>query len=698
MKIAIANITTKKITLKSIPSLLIFLFLFSSLSAEINPKYFDGPYIFNHEDSLHLRWIERGIGIDTMIAKKDAGIFERDSLPIVDLQNLDFDLDEETTYDTINKVIAVSDVHGQHDLMVRLLQIHGVIDEQRHWTYGDGHLMIVGDNFDRGDQVLDILWFLFYLEKEAAAAGGKVHILLGNHEIMVLNGDLRYTHKKYRYTSAFFTTPYDQFFQKGSVLGDWVASHKVMTVINQRLFVHAGLSPSMLRQGWSMKEVNEIFREQIVRQPEDSILVDEELSLLYSEDGPVWYRGYFDSLQFNEDSIDYILKELDLKTIIIGHTSFPEITSLFGGKVIVIDCSIKLGKDAHMIIMEKEELYIGDLEGERAKLDPAGNKKKQSLFDYIYSLDATPRLRIETDVGRLIRKKSSEEYQSCGIVLLDKSERELLNLPARVRARGNMRKKVCRMPPLKIDFKKSLLDSIGFHKRDKLKLVLPCNARNSNQQEMLYKEFFIYELYGLIDKNCLRTKLIDVTLGNDDKKSYHFTGFLIEDDKEYARRKNARILDKASIISSKLDRESFVKMEFFQYMISNTDWSLRNKHNLTLVKLPDMERATVIAYDFDYSGFVGQAYAVPHTSLPIETVHDRYFFSYPVSKEEFYQMVDYFLSIEDDVYELCDKATYMKTKTIKANKHYLKEFFDLLRKPRRLKKEMVKKTKKKIDD
>ena len=680
--------------LKSVITILISLFLFSTLAAEINPKIFDGPYIFHNGDSLHLQWVERGISMDTMIAKNNAGIFERDSLPIVDLQNLDFSLDETTTYDSIAQVVAVSDVHGQFDLLIPLLQKHGVIDDQQHWSFGDGHLMVIGDNFDRGDQVLDILWFFFYLEKEAANAGGKVHLLLGNHEVMVLNGDTRYIHKKYRYTSALFTTPYEQFFREGSVLGDWIVSHKVMTVINEQLFVHAGISPSMLRRGRSMQDINKIFSERIIRQPEDAIVADKELYFLYSEQGPVWYRGYFDSTIFNVDSVDYILEELGVKSIIIGHTSLPEITSMYGGKVIVIDCSIKLGKDAQLIIMENGKMYIGDLEGDRVRFGQADENIKRSLFDYIYTLDYTPQLKIDTDASRLIRKKSSEEYQDAAVQLLDQSDNELLSLPGRVRARGNMRKQVCRMPPVKLDFKKSMLDSLGFHKIDKLKLVLPCNSKSDYQQQKLYKEFFVYELYNLIDKNCLRTKLVDVTLGSEDGKNYTYTGFMIEDEKEYARRNNARILDKASITSSKCDRESFVKMEFFQYMISNTDWSLRNKHNLQLVKLPDMDRATVIAYDFDYSGFVGQEYAVPHTSLPIETVHDRYFFSYPMSKKEFNQMVSYFLSIEDEVYQLCDNATYMESKTIKENKRYLEDFFDLMRRPKSLKNEMLRKREK----
>ena len=125
-------------------------------------------------------------------------------------------------------------------------------------------------------------------------------------------------------------------------------------------------------------------------------------------------------------------------------------------------------------------------------------------------------------------------------------------------------------------------------------------------------------------------------------------------------------------------------------MIANTDWSLGNKHNLELVKVPSREKIVALPYDFDFSGFVGQNYAVPHISLPIKDVHDRYFFSYKITEEEFYQTIDYYLSIEKDIYQICEEANYMKKKTIEKNKEYFHKFFDLLRSPKRLKPKMIK--------
>ena len=316
-------------------------------------------------------------------------------------------------------------------------------------------------------------------------------------------------------------------------------------------------------------------------------------------------------------------------------------------------------------------------------------KNKTSLFDHLYQMEARPEMRITTNVNKLIKGKMEEAYQNSNVAFLDSSEQVFLELDGRVRARGNVRKKVSYFPPVKIDFKKSELDSLGFEKTDKLKMVFPCDKHPKNQ-EILFKEFLVYELYNLIDSNYLRTKLVDVTLHWKGKDKYQFTGVLIEDEKEYARRMDLKIVEKGSLPPAALHRTSFLKMVFFQYMIANTDWSVKSRHNLEMVKLPEFPRVVAMPYDFDYSGFVGQHYAVPSPNIPIDNIHERYFFdAYRVSVAEYEQMVQYYLSIEKELYAVCDNASYMSAKTISESKKYLKSFFDMLRDSKELKGLMV---------
>ncbi len=50
----------------------------------------------------------------------------------------------------------------------------------------------MGDQLDRGDQEVPILYFLERLQREAARAGGALHILNGNHETLNIAGRFRY--------------------------------------------------------------------------------------------------------------------------------------------------------------------------------------------------------------------------------------------------------------------------------------------------------------------------------------------------------------------------------------------------------------------------------------------------------------------------------------------------------------------------
>jgi hypothetical protein len=90
-----------------------------------------------------------------------------------------------------DRVVAVGDVHGSYDGLVSILQRAGLIDGETHWIGGDATLVQAGDLFDRGVQIREVLDLLMRLQEEAASAGGKVVVLLGNHEGMNLIGFYR---------------------------------------------------------------------------------------------------------------------------------------------------------------------------------------------------------------------------------------------------------------------------------------------------------------------------------------------------------------------------------------------------------------------------------------------------------------------------------------------------------------------------
>ena len=226
--------------------IIVLVFFSSILSAQKFNSYNDGPYIKVKDGVTELNWIKNGRHKNEEGAVNDSSVFNISGLPIVNLYDLDFDRNLPTEYDNVDKFLAISDIHGQHDLFIKILVSHKVIDTSGQWIYGDGHLMIVGDIFDRGDKVTESLWFLFALEKQAKQYGGQVHILLGNHELMVLHGDIRYINPKYQYTAGKTDTDYEDLFSDETVLGQWLRSKNIAEKINDIVFVHGGFSKEVL--------------------------------------------------------------------------------------------------------------------------------------------------------------------------------------------------------------------------------------------------------------------------------------------------------------------------------------------------------------------------------------------------------------------------------------------------------------------
>lgn len=90
------------------------------------------------------------------------------------------------------RLVAIGDLHGDMGKTRRAFRIGGLIDHQDRWSGGTATAVQVGDQLDRGDNEVQILYFLERLQKEAAAAGGALHILNGNHETMNVGGRFRY--------------------------------------------------------------------------------------------------------------------------------------------------------------------------------------------------------------------------------------------------------------------------------------------------------------------------------------------------------------------------------------------------------------------------------------------------------------------------------------------------------------------------
>mgnify|MGYP000543923825 FL=1 len=312
-------------------------------------KLNDGPYVFIEENQLIEKNIINGEVI-TKTLKSDA--FDTEFPP------------DQVVFNDIKKIAAFSDLHGQYDLGVELLKNNNIIDENGNWDFGKGHLVIVGDVFDRGPKVNEILWLIFKLEQQAIKQGGRVHYLLGNHEYMVLHGDNRYIHKNYVLSSKVLEKEYQELYDNNTVLGRWLRSKNTIVQINENVFVHGGVSKKFIsKNDFTLEKINAIMRSSIERTKEEMKITD-FYKTYYGKKSLIWYRGYFND-DLKEEEIDEILDLMDIEHVVVGHCSNKKVVQLYHQKIFGVDSSIKKGKYGEILWIKNDHYSRRTLEGKK---------------------------------------------------------------------------------------------------------------------------------------------------------------------------------------------------------------------------------------------------------------------------------------------------------------------------------------------
>ena len=263
------------------------------------------------------------------------------------------------------KILVASDPHGNFDCFAELLQTNGVINKEYKWAFGSNQLVIIGDVFDRGKDVLPIFWLIYKLEKEAQEAGGTVVFLLGNHEVMVLQGDTRYMKEKYTALARQLHLPYQTLFDESSELGRWLSMCNTIQLIGNNLFVHAGLSSDLYKRKLSVAQINSTISNALFLHKEDKKSISPLTELLYGSNGPIWYRGMVKSddkyKPLSADILSLLLNQYEADRIIVGHTIFPDITTFNDGRIIAINVDNKENRENKLgrgILIENRKISV----------------------------------------------------------------------------------------------------------------------------------------------------------------------------------------------------------------------------------------------------------------------------------------------------------------------------------------------------
>jgi hypothetical protein len=196
-----------------------------------------------------------------------------------------------------SRVVAIADVHGGVAPFVAILTRAGLIDAQHRWAGGSTVFVQTGDLTDRGADIRDVLDLAMALETQATATGGRVQILLGNHEVMNVMGDTRDvspeafsrfadTGSEARRERAFAAArrlksstlqdadkaewmaahppgsfEYREAFAPKGRYGRWLRSKPIVARIDDSLFMHAGIAPEW--PAATIEEVNERARKEL---------------------------------------------------------------------------------------------------------------------------------------------------------------------------------------------------------------------------------------------------------------------------------------------------------------------------------------------------------------------------------------------------------------------------------------------------
>ena len=239
------------------------------------------------------------------------------------------------------RIVAIGDIHGDLHALLSALHTASVIDVYGNWIGSDTIVVQLGDQIDKGGrgvitneifptEELQILEYLHHLHNEAQTTNGAVYTLLGNHEIMNIQGNFNYVHDKHIIGFG----GYEQrraLFQPGGPISKLIACHSnAIMKIGNWVFVHAGLLPSHL-YNFSIGEINFQVR--------NALLGFSDLSKL--EIPYLWDRTYANHgdkpCYLLQDVLDILKIDVNKGGMVIGHSVQPNITHKCSKNLWLID-------------------------------------------------------------------------------------------------------------------------------------------------------------------------------------------------------------------------------------------------------------------------------------------------------------------------------------------------------------------------
>lgn len=279
------------------------------------------------------------------------------------------------------RLAVISDVEGNLRFLDAALARLGIA-EGGQWRYGDGHLVVLGDSVDRGRDVFAVLWRFHGLSQQAQAAGGAVHVVLGNHEQYVLRSNFSRAHPEHRH-AMMETGGYGQALARGTVIGDWLRDQPVMLKLGDVLFVHGGISPAVVDAGFAVSALNASSRDYWARGRASTDTV--ALESVFGSEGLTQYRGYLEALQdryplATREQVDAVLAAFSAERIVVAHTLVDRVESRHDGRVYAVDVNSEEASP-EVLLFENGRPRVVDIGIPRHLAAEPSTLREISLFD-----------------------------------------------------------------------------------------------------------------------------------------------------------------------------------------------------------------------------------------------------------------------------------------------------------------------------
>jgi hypothetical protein len=300
----------------------------------------------------------------------------------------------------------------------------------------------------------------------------------------------------------------------------------------------------------------------------------------------------------------------------------------------------------------------------------------------LFSDEEVLRFKLVVDYNALLKDRGEERGYHPATISYKVASGAVEKINLKVMVRGNRRRDptVCRFPPIMLNFPRKEVIATVFGKVNKLKLVTHCVG-----EDYVLREYLVYKAYNLLTDMSFRVRLCQVEFEdiNNRRKSETKYAFLIEDDKDVARRNRSMIVPEELPISMNgTNTSAMAKLAVFQYMIGNTDWSVPYRHNIKLLSQDSLQAPIPVPYDFDYSGIVATPYAVPPPELGITSVRQRLFRGYDFPDSVYTEVINTFNRHRQDIYNVYQNCAPLNKGYRKQTLKYLDNFYETINDPK----------------